>query len=338
MTGYLQESATLEESDLAIVHALQIDPRASWVRIGKALDVDPVTAARRFARLRASGSAWLACHPAGEIELALTEIHCRDGQTARVAAELARDPQAATIERTLGGRGLIVTVATRSPEGLTRYLMDRLDTVAGVRDIRSHLCATAYTDASRWRLNVLDRAQLARLGEGQKSATPPLPATVDLTEADRRIARALEADARMPVAELARATGLSEASARRRTERLLASRRLVLRCELSCQSTPTPVQVWLFGDVPAPHLEAAAAQLSRRAETRVVFSLTGTHRLAVAVWVRSLGHLQEFEAQVERAVPGLNFRERSVVGYPLKRLGWLFDDVGRPIGHVPLGL
>jgi len=44
-------SAKLSEADLALVNALQVQPRASWSLIGKALGVGPVTVARHWERL-----------------------------------------------------------------------------------------------------------------------------------------------------------------------------------------------------------------------------------------------------------------------------------------------
>ncbi|MEK0100560.1 AsnC family protein, partial [Streptomyces sp. A475] len=57
--GGLGETETFEETDLALVDALQTDPRAPWSRIGPAVGVDATTAARRGARLERAGLAWV---------------------------------------------------------------------------------------------------------------------------------------------------------------------------------------------------------------------------------------------------------------------------------------
>ncbi|MET7782244.1 AsnC family protein [Streptomyces mirabilis] len=54
----------VDETDLALVHALQIAPRAPWTAVGQALGIDPMTAARRWARLTGTGCAWVTCYPA----------------------------------------------------------------------------------------------------------------------------------------------------------------------------------------------------------------------------------------------------------------------------------
>jgi AsnC-type helix-turn-helix domain len=47
----MQHSPTLDETDLAIVHALQFSPQASWTLVGSVLEISPVTASRRWERL-----------------------------------------------------------------------------------------------------------------------------------------------------------------------------------------------------------------------------------------------------------------------------------------------
>ncbi len=48
----------LDELDLAIVHALQIQPRVPWVRVGQVLEVAAVPVAPRWERLAGARAAW----------------------------------------------------------------------------------------------------------------------------------------------------------------------------------------------------------------------------------------------------------------------------------------
>ncbi|MGA7205706.1 MAG: AsnC family protein, partial [Specibacter sp.] len=56
----------LSEEDLALIHALQIAPRAGWVDLGAVLGVHPSNAAARWERLVASGAAWITAHLMGD--------------------------------------------------------------------------------------------------------------------------------------------------------------------------------------------------------------------------------------------------------------------------------
>lgn len=58
----MHTSSSVDRLDLALLHALQIAPRASWTRIGQAIGVDPVTAARRWTRLTGEGYGWLTAY------------------------------------------------------------------------------------------------------------------------------------------------------------------------------------------------------------------------------------------------------------------------------------
>ncbi len=49
---------TISEVDLEIVHAVQVEPRASWATISATLEVSAATAARRWAALQDAGVAW----------------------------------------------------------------------------------------------------------------------------------------------------------------------------------------------------------------------------------------------------------------------------------------
>ncbi|MFC7564574.1 AsnC family transcriptional regulator [Actinomadura namibiensis] len=51
----------MDELDLALVNALQLDPRAPWSRLSGPLGVDAATLSRRWSRLTESGAAWVTC-------------------------------------------------------------------------------------------------------------------------------------------------------------------------------------------------------------------------------------------------------------------------------------
>lgn len=82
---------SLSELDLALVNALQINPRAAWTDLAKALDVDAATVARRWERLRAAGHAWVTAYPYGGSGAgALIEIDCAPGQAGRSRSSCRR--------------------------------------------------------------------------------------------------------------------------------------------------------------------------------------------------------------------------------------------------------
>src|SRR6478736_6009630 len=87
-------AARADELDLAIVNCLQLQPRASWTLVGRALDIDPVTVARRWQRLSSAGIAWVSGRATGqgrpESCLAVVELSCPACSASSTRADRAR--------------------------------------------------------------------------------------------------------------------------------------------------------------------------------------------------------------------------------------------------------
>src|SRR5882672_4946001 len=113
----MRESANLDELELRIINALQINPRASWTTVGQVLDVDPSTVARRWARLVDTGRAWISVYPTpstvADSLAAFIEVECAAGGASAVAERLIGDPRVGTIEHVTGDRDLLLTVFER---------------------------------------------------------------------------------------------------------------------------------------------------------------------------------------------------------------------------------
>ena len=131
----------LSEDDLALIHALQLQPRASWSVLGRALGVDPVTVARRWSRLTRRGEAWVGVSPGPrlfeQVCAAFIEIDCALGSATAVARTLGGHPHVLTLARMAGGHDILATVATRDPPAMSHYTLDRLPAIPGVTAVRA---------------------------------------------------------------------------------------------------------------------------------------------------------------------------------------------------------
>ncbi|WP_218021077.1 AsnC family protein [Nocardia crassostreae] len=226
----------LSEDDLALIHALQLRPRASWTELGAALGVDPVTAARRWQRLNGRGAAWVGTSPGPRLlDLicgAYLDIACEAWQAAAVAAELARHPHMLTLERVAGEHHIWATVGAADLAAMSRYTLDILPAVAHVTDVRAHLITHMFTEGGDWRIDALapDQRTLLR--------TPPArpPAARDrarVTDLDRDLLTALAPDGRTSYADLAAALGAGAAAVKRRMEELTRLGLLRFRCDFA---------------------------------------------------------------------------------------------------------
>ncbi|MBO1332102.1 Lrp/AsnC family transcriptional regulator [Streptomyces sp. VRA16 Mangrove soil] len=339
----MQESgaATLDDLDQALVHALQIAPRAGWARIGAAIGVDPVTAARRWTRLTRAGAAWIGCHPgppaaeSGQGCLAFVEVDCANGRLTEVARALAAEPHVITVEHVSGGRDLLLTVLAPHLAALTRWVTHRLGALDGIVTTRTHLASTVYTEGSRWRLRALSSEQIARLAD----AAPRVEAAAfPLTELDHALFAELSVDGRASHRLLAERCGTSPDTVRRRVNRLLSSGMAQMRCEVARPLSEWPVSLILWGRAAPDALRSVAEQVTGAREVRLCAGVIGRHNLKVIAWVRSLDDAQRFEVRLAERVPALTVVDRAVALWPMKLNGHLLDERGYRTGAVPIDI
>ncbi|OAH15916.1 Lrp/AsnC family transcriptional regulator [Streptomyces jeddahensis] len=330
----------LDDVDQALVHALQIAPRASWTRIGAVVGLDAVTVARRWNRLTEAGAAWISCYPApvlataGEGLLAFVEVDCANGSLLTVARALAEQPHVTAVEHVSGDRDLLITVLAPDLAALTRWVTQGLGSMTGIVATRTHLASTVYTEGSRWRLRALDREQIARLAdlEPTRGEAPVFP----LTDMDHALMAALSTDGRATYRALAETCGASPDTVRRRLGRLFAAGMFQTRCEVARPLSEWPVTVILWGRAAAGQLETVARLVTGVREVRLCAGVTGRHNVLVVAWVKSLADAQRFEVRLNERVPDLEIRDRAVALWLMKVSGHLLDERGYRLGAVPL--
>ncbi|RVU14610.1 Lrp/AsnC family transcriptional regulator [Streptomyces antnestii] len=326
------------ELDLALVNALQVRPRASWTELGKVLDVDPVTVARRWKRLTDAGLAWVTCYTASarRARMAYVEVDCRSEAVGDVAQELARDPHVVSVHHLTGARSLLLSLAVHTPAALSVYLMDRLGKMKGITATRTQVVTAIYGDASLWRLRSLEPAQRQALQTTGPQASRPAALTTEVSAEDRRLIQTLAADGRQSCAVLAERTGLSEPTVRRRLNRLLNQHEAVLRCEVAQKISGWPYTAVLWASAPTGQLEHVGRSLASVPEIRACAAVSGTSNLLLFAWLRDVTDLHRLEQLVVQRHPDVTITERAVSLHTIKLLGRLLDADGHSIGHVPV--
>jgi DNA-binding Lrp family transcriptional regulator len=336
------DTFTVDELDLRIVHALQINPRAPWSLVASVVEADRATVLRRWRRMEETGVAWVSCYPVetSELTLAFVEISCLHGQSLQVAARLAADPHAASVNVYAGSRDLLAEVVTRNQRDQSRYVLERLAAVPGIRAVRTHQSAAYYRDASHWRLGLLDSTaerRLAALASPSAGTSRAADSPAIVTDAQRELAYELAADPRMPVADLAARLGVSRATAHRRLTELLA-RSPFMRCELARSLTPWPVSAVFFLRCAADKIDVTAKALSKLREVRAVMATVGPFNLYLSAWVRSVSDVYLLESQLVARLPHVQVADRAFVIRPVKLMGQLLSEDGLRIGTVPVDL
>ncbi|QKW25561.1 Lrp/AsnC family transcriptional regulator [Streptomyces seoulensis] len=335
----MQETAKpLSEDDLALIHALQLRPRASWTELGRVLAVDPVTVARRFARLNGQGAAWVGLSPGArlfeQVRAAFVEIDCAPGAAARTAAALAAHPHLLTLERSAAGHDILATIATADLPALSRYTLDVLPRVTGITAVRVRIVTHMFTEGGRWRIAALEPGQRSRL-TAPPAAGPPRPGHRGITAFDRALLARLAHDGRASYQSLATALGVSLSSARRRVERLVRLDLLRFRCDFARPLGGWPVAVTFRARAAPTELPEIGHALVRRPETRNCAAVTGPDNLVLQASLHCVEDVPRLETQLAAAHPGLDIVDRTITLRHDKLLGRLLDPHGRSVGVVP---
>lgn len=337
----MTRSVKLTDLDRALVSVLQVDPRATWTQVGAVLKISPSSAARRWERLVQAGSAWLTPNPGLHFGtahcFALVAVRCEPGRKADVAAALARDPHAVSVEITAGSSDLSLTVAAADLNGFSRYLLGRVDRLEGVITTESFLVSQMFREGSQWRVGMLDAEQRATLHDAHSPQTSSHQRP--LVEYEQELFLALCQDGRTGFERLATQVGTSPATVRRRVRELFSGPGVVaLRCDVAAADFGWPVTASLRAQVPPRQLQQAGHALAQVPQVRMCAAVTGAHNLVITAWLRSVSEVQRLESEIAERLPYVVLTDRSITLKMIKRMGRLLDEDGHATGVVPMAV
>ena len=331
----------ISEEDLKLINALQVAPRISWSDAAGILGVHATTLAARWERLRASGAAWSTAHLMGDPKqmcLALVDVDCDMRLRAEVTAALAAIPEVVTVEEAASNRDLMLTVITPTLARFSDIVVEQLKEIPGLTKYQTALCTRLHSGGYAWRLNVLDKSQLAALQAlaGPEAAGPATPANqgAPLPQSHLDLIPFLARDGRAAAADIARALGRSPATVQRQLNRVLASRVLSFRCEIAQKYSGFPVSCQWFANVPPGQHEAAAAELRSFRNVRLTASTTGRTNFVILMWLHSLAEVLNAEQALQQRIPGIHLVESVVVLNTAKRVGWMLNPDSTATGAV----
>ncbi|NKY42496.1 Lrp/AsnC family transcriptional regulator [Nocardia cerradoensis] len=327
----------LTEEELALIHALQLRPRASWTDLGRVLGVDPVTVARRWQRLSDRGEAWISVSPGPAVFdllcAAFIDIDCTAGQTDAVVTALAAHPHMLTLERAGGSNRILATIATEDFGQMSRYTLDVLPGVPHITAVRTRIVTHWFAEGGSWRIDALTPDQRDKL------RTPPITAGADrsrsVTPLDWALIGELARDGRAPHSALAAAVGISASTAKRRIGELTRLGLLSFRCDFARPLGGWPVAVTFWATAPTAALPEIGYGLIRLPQTRNCAAVSGTHNLVLQAGLHSVAEIARFENQIATLHPELTVTQRTVTLRHEKLLGHILDRHGRARAVVP---
>jgi DNA-binding Lrp family transcriptional regulator len=321
----------LTETDLALVDAVQVNPRASWSKIGATLDVSAMTVSRHWARLTAERVVWSGSTMGPRLfRGTILELSCVPGSSEDVVEQLSAMPHVFTVARTTGDYDLYALTVAPTSGAVISSLLGRLDGVR-VRGRRSTVYTRVY-GGPHWRLSVLDPAQSEQM---RPDAERPLR-HVSVDPGDRALFVALAADARRSFTDLAEDLGETPQVVRRRLDRLRRSGVCALRADMARPLAGWPLAALIWAKVPHQHLDTIGRQVGSWSVIRFCAAVAHGSNLVLVVNLRSAEQLADIELRLLAVHPELSITDQRLVLRMCKVNGHLLDEEGRTRGVVPV--
>ncbi|WP_051898508.1 Lrp/AsnC family transcriptional regulator [Sciscionella sediminilitoris] len=323
-TDTVNEGKLLEESDLALLDALQVNPRASWTALAEVLDLAPISLARRWQRLTEEGAAWTTVALGHTHGGALVEYGCRPGTADRVAQRLAALPHLVTVCVTTGEHQVFGLLSATSPASATRMITECPPELEDVLSVRISVYTKVFGGII-WRLGVINRRQAEHLrdplGEPPARLRP-------FGAADRALFLALTGDGRRSYTELAEELNTSAQAVKRRLDRLRRNGDIVFRCDLARPLAGWESMAMFWLSAPTTELDAIGARLGAFPETRHCSSTTGTANMLLIASLHGPDQLDELALRIAREHPEVAIVERKLMLRQVKVYGRMLDGNG----------
>lgn len=139
----------------------------------------------------------------------------------------------------------------------------------------------------------------------------------DLDPVDLQIIHILQQDGRMPNVEIARRMGISEATVRKRLDRLISSGIIKVTAIPDAVKVGFSTITFFTLDIDLAQVDRIADQLARLPEVRAIYYTTGECDLIVEAWFTSGDTLLRFLTQQLALVPGI---QRTATSHVLRTI------------------
>ncbi|MFC7343900.1 Lrp/AsnC family transcriptional regulator [Saccharopolyspora griseoalba] len=316
-----QVAVRFDELDRRIVGALQVDGRASWHRIAHVLGEQERTVTRRGTQLIRSGLVRITGLTL-RAEGVIVGLRCAPGQARLAGGALARRDDAMFTHVLTGSTDCIAEISCPS-EHLASLVMDELPATPGMVESFTQPVLRYIRTAHEWHPGLITDDERAALEE-----SAPLPRqrhfgdTEDLPKQDKLLVAALAEDARRTYEELARLTGLSEATVRRHLDRLRRDGRVLIRAVVEPAQVGLPIEAMLWVRTSPADVDDAAEGLRESPYVRYASRLCGDWQFLINATLPTPKALDDFVSRAPWA-KRVQHVETSMVLCTLKRSGVL---------------
>ena len=312
-----------DELDRGLLHALQVDGRAPFRRIGDVLGVSDQTVARRYARLRSSRAVRVigVSDPTvvGDDQW-MVRARCAPDAAPEIAEALARRPDTSWISLNSGGTEIVCSLRATDSAAAGEMLLGKLPRTPRVLDVSAHQVLHVFYGGAKepyTKQGPLTADQVARL-------TEHLPAGCDppvLDDVDRRILRRLREDGRAAVEDMADECGTSPSTVRRRLGDLRGSGLLYLDVDVAPATHDLPMRTMLYLTVLPAHLDETGRALAAHVEVPFAAATTGRTNVYATVVGSGPAEFYRYLTTSVAVLPGVQAVETAPVIRTVKAAG-----------------
>jgi len=221
--------------------------------------------------------------------------------TVRAAANALSQRADTTFVYTTTGTGDCVAEVLTETGRMGDVLSDELPSTIGLRDSTSYPVLRYFRTIRGWRPEVLpaDKAEALRPNLAQDSGI--LVRQQHMSRQDNELIDALCADGRMSFEALGRRVGVSEATARRRSEWLLTNNQVHVRAIVEPASFGLAVEALLWIRASPQHVERVGKSLAELPTVRYAAAIAGNYQIMADVTVEDMSSLYRFITDSEWA-------------------------------------
>lgn len=311
----------IDETDLALIHALEIDGRAPFSKIAAVLGISDQTVARRYRRLRATSLARVVGQAApwrvGHVRW-LLRIRCAPDTALAVASALARRSDTYWVQMFSSGTEIDCVAESRNPNEPDTLLLQQLPRTPRVLDISAHSILHVFFGGEAQYPALLDSLGADQVEALRVPVTTP-DATVTLDQGDYRMIAALEEDGRAGYAELAEATGWSESTVRRRLDYLRETGALYFDVDMDAIALGFTCQARMWMSVPPSELASVGEALASHPEVAFAGATTGNANLLASVVCKDVPAFYKYLTTKVAALKAIDHIETAPVLRTIKR-------------------
>ena len=317
------KDSALDSIDRQIVHALTVEPRASFRTLAEVTGVSDQTAARRYRELvRSAGLRVLAAVDGPRAGWADWHVRLQTtpGSAESIANALAKRSDTRWVRLFSGGTEVLCVLQARTPEERDALLLEGLPGSRRVVQISAH-CVLKNLGTTAWsglRQSLSDE-QLALL----RPAIVDPDADVRLEPSDEPLLAELAKDGRAPVTAIASGINWHESTVRRRIDELETAGLVYFDLDIDDRLYGANLSAMLWLTVEPAHLEAVGKAIATHPEVPFVGATTGTTNLVMSGQFWDGQHLYDYLTGRLAGLEGIRSVESAPVIRTLKRSGAL---------------